>query len=298
MLASPKPAPTKAKPAPAGAHLSKVGRLGPLSAKFFCPLVFSLMALAFGFVWAPKIALAQTPIVTNLVDMTFVWVPKGRFFMGAGPGFQGDGLYERPAHEVSVTKGFRLTRTEVTTEQWNRVMGNMKFYGAKNKKDQGQLPISDVSWHDALAFVERLNELEGTKKYRLPTEAEWEYAARAGSATAYFFGDDPKLMADYAWCGEGFAEGSAHPVGLKKPNAFGLVDMAGNVSEWVQDWFSPDYYANKVGQNPKGPSGGEEKVHRGGAYASDPKTCQSAWRETDLPTVRSVNIGFRVAYDE
>ncbi|MDR2387969.1 MAG: formylglycine-generating enzyme family protein [Deltaproteobacteria bacterium] len=238
------------------------------------------------------------PIVTNSVDMTFVSVPKGRFLMGAGPGFQGDGLYERPAHEVVIPRAFRLSRTEVTFEQWNRVMGNMGFYGEKSKKDRGQLPISEVSWDEALAFVERLNELEGTKKYRLPTEAQWEYAARAGSSTAYFFGDDPKLLADYAWCGEGFAEGSAHPVGLKKANPFGLVDMIGNISEWVWDWFSPDYYAKKVSQNPKGPASGEEKVHRGGAFASDPKTCQSAWREIDLPSIRSLNIGFRVAYDE
>jgi formylglycine-generating enzyme required for sulfatase activity len=244
------------------------------------------------------VAQAQVPIVTNSVDMTFVSVPAGSFMMGAGSGFQGDGQYERPAHEVNITKAFRLSRSEVTFEQWNRVMGQVKFYGEKGRDTKGLNPIDNVSWDDAVEFVERLNELEGTKKYRLPTEAEWEYAARAGTTTAYFFGDDPKQLEDYAWCGEGFAKGTPHLVMEKKSNPFGLYDMLGNVSEWVADWFSEDYYSKKVNRNPKGPTVGEEKIHRGGAFASDPKTCQSAWRETDLPKVRSVLVGFRVAYDD
>ncbi|MDR0620423.1 MAG: formylglycine-generating enzyme family protein [Deltaproteobacteria bacterium] len=259
-----------------------------------------VLALALAIFWpapVPAQAQPQLPIVTNSVDMTFVSIPKGSFSMGAGPGFQGEGEYERPAHEVTIPKPFRLSRSEVTIEQWNRVMGNARVYGDKSR-GKGSVPIDNVSWEDALAFAQRLSELGGGIKYRLPTEAEWEYAARAGTTTAYHFGDDPKLLDDYAWCGGGFASGSPYPVMGKKPNGFGLYDMHGNLSEWVSDWFAPDYYSRRVGQNPKGPTSGEEKVHRGGAFASDPKSCQSAWRESDLPTIKSVNIGFRLAYDE
>jgi formylglycine-generating enzyme required for sulfatase activity len=257
-------------------------------------VAFFLFVTVFGFgeVWA------QVPIVTNSVDMTFVSIPPGRFMMGAGPDFQGEGDYERPAHEVVITRAFKLSRSEVTTEQWNRVMGGVKFYGEKGKNDRGLSPVDNVSWEDIQEFLFRLNELEGNKKYRLPTEAEWEYAARGKTATAYYFGNDPKQMEEYAWCGEGFATSGSHPVMQKKPNSFGLYDMHGNVSEWVSDWFSANYYSQKVRQNPKGPAQGQEKVHRGGAYGSDPKSCQSAWRETDIPTLKSINIGFRVAYDE
>ncbi|MDR2366524.1 MAG: formylglycine-generating enzyme family protein [Deltaproteobacteria bacterium] len=250
------------------------------------------------------LALAQTgqaqtaPIVTNSADMTFAAVPAGRFTMGAGPGFKGDGEYERPAHDVTIPRAFRLGRAEVTVDQWNRVMANAGTGGDRFRKGKGDLPIDNVSWQDAMDFAARLNEREGVKKYRLPTEAEWEYAARAGTATAYYFGDDPAAMGDYAWCGGGFARGSPSPGQAKKPNALGLYDMLGNLSEWVSDWFAPDYYAQRVGHDPKGPPGGEEKVHRGGAFASDPKSCQSAWRESDLPSVRSLLIGFRLAYDE
>ena len=230
----------------AGATLATLTTLAVLALALFWPRPVPAQAQG----------LAQAPIVTNSVDMTFVSIPKGSFPMGAGPGFQGDGEYERPAHEVTIPKPFRLSRSEVTIEQWNRVMGSVRVYGDKSR-GKGSLPVDNVSWEDALAFAQRLSELEGGIKYRLPTEAEWEYAARAGTITAYHFGD-----------------------------------------EWVSDWFAPDYYSRRVGKNTKGPASGEEKVHRGGAFASDPKSCQSAWRESDLPTVKSVNIGFRLAYDE
>jgi formylglycine-generating enzyme required for sulfatase activity len=212
--------------------------------------------------------------------------------MGADPGFQGDGEYEKPAHQVIISKPFWLSRSEVTQAQWSAVMGTRP-----SVRKGANLPVDDVSWEDAQKFIEILAEREG-RKYRLPTEAEWEYAARAGTETAYFFGDDPKSMSEYAHCGRDFAGSSPAPVMDKAPNAFGLFDMAGNLSEWVSDWFSEDYYAKSPRTNPKGPAGGSEKVHRGGAYASDPKACQSAWRNSDLPFVRSMTIGFRLAYDE
>jgi formylglycine-generating enzyme required for sulfatase activity len=105
-------------------------------------------------------------------------------------------------------------------------------------------------------------------------------------------------MKDYGWCGEGFDNSGTKPVRGKRPNAFGLYDTIGNVSEWVSDWFSPGYYGNGAKADPKGPSTGTEKSRRGGAFASDPKSCQSAWRESDLPSLKSSYVGFRVAYTE
>jgi formylglycine-generating enzyme required for sulfatase activity len=158
--------------------------------------------------------------------------------------------------------------------------------------------VSGVSWEDATEFIKRLNEREGTEKYRLPTEAEWEYAARAGSETAYWFGDDPKELGRYGWCGEGFTDGSPHESGLKPANVWGLHDVHGNVSEWVSDWFDEKYYGVAQNADPRGPREGSTKTRRGGAWASDQAACQSAWRENDLPTLRSPLVGFRVAYDD
>jgi formylglycine-generating enzyme required for sulfatase activity len=161
--------------------------------------------------------------------------------------------------------------------------------------------VVNVSWEDVQLFLSRLSSLDG-QKYRLPTEAEWEYAARAGTTTARYFvmtGESaPERILDYAWCGGDVAKGETKPAGSKPANPWGLYDMYGNAAEWVADWFGEHYYTAKAVANPKGPSEGTMRGVRGGSYASDAKVCQSAWREGDLPMVRSSFIGFRVAYDE
>ncbi|MDR1486651.1 MAG: formylglycine-generating enzyme family protein [Deltaproteobacteria bacterium] len=232
-------------------------------------------------------------IVKNSSGMSFVLIYPGEFTMGAGEGFQGDGLYERPPHKVAISRAFRLSIHEVTQRQWLQVMGTEPSF-----RKGPHLPVENVSYQDALDFIEKLNAREAVKKYRLPTEAEWEYAARAGRQSAYHFGDSEKDLPTYGWCGEGIVKGKPHVVGQLSPNAWGLYDMHGNVSEWVGDWFDEEYYAESVKKDPQGPKSGTEKVHRGGGWASDPKSCQAAWREFDLPTVRSRMIGFRVAYTE
>jgi formylglycine-generating enzyme required for sulfatase activity len=234
----------------------------------------------------------EVVITTSNLGLTFVLIPAGSFEMGAGPGFQGDGEYERPAHTVTIPKPFRLSRSEVTINQWYVIMGTKP-----SRRRDGNMPVDNVSWEDVQEFLLRLNQ-QDTRGYRLPTEAEWEFAARGGSSTAYYFGNDPEPMKEYGYCGENFTDGTTHPVMKLKPNGYGLYDMIGNLSEWVSDWFGEDYYAQSPRNNPAGPPAGTEKVHRGGAYASDLKVCQSAWRNSDLPFVRSMLIGFRIAYDE
>ncbi|MDR1657478.1 MAG: formylglycine-generating enzyme family protein [Deltaproteobacteria bacterium] len=231
--------------------------------------------------------------IKTSLGMILVKIPAGSFVMGAGEGFSGDADYERPAHQVIISKPFWLGVYEVTQDQWSQVMGT----SPAEPKRAFSSPVNNVSWDDASLFVTKLSQSDG-RAYRLPTEAEWEYAARAGSDTAYHFGSDPELLSNYGWCAESFSKGQVHQVGQKKPNGFGLYDMHGNVAEWVADWFSEDYYAQKVKTDPQGPPSGTEKLLRGGAWSSDPKVCQSAWRDTNLPMVRSKSIGFRVVFDE
>jgi formylglycine-generating enzyme required for sulfatase activity len=168
----------------------------------------------------------------NSVDIEFVWIPPGKFEMGSSEGDEA----ERPVHTVQIRQGFLLGKYQVTQAQWEQVMGDnpSHFKGAEH-------PVDSVSWNDAQKFIQKLNTLEGRNAYRLPSEAEWEYAARAESTAAYCFGDDVKQLRDYAWYDEN-SENKTHPVGQLKPNARGVYDMHGNVWEWVQDWYAVDYY--------------------------------------------------------
>jgi formylglycine-generating enzyme required for sulfatase activity len=169
-----------------------------------------------------------------------------------------------------------------------------------NFRKSPQNPVEVVSWDDAQEFCKKLSATSG-KTVRLPTEAEWEYACRAGTTTAYYFGDDDKDLAGYAWFGDkptvagcqpANSNGVSHPVGEKKPNAWGLYDLYGNVWEWCQDWYGP-YQAGAV-TDPQGPAQGTERVVRGGAWYDNSITCRSAFRHHYIPTRRGGNLGFRV----
>jgi formylglycine-generating enzyme required for sulfatase activity len=151
-----------------------------------------------------------------------------------------------------------------------------------------------VSWNDAQEFIKRLNQKEGHTRYRLPTEAEWEYAARAGTTTAYSFGEDAKQLGRYAWYGEDFASGSTHPVGQKEPNGWGLYDVHGNVWEWVQDWYDERYYASSPSVDPTGPPSGSGHVVRGGSWHQTATSWRSAFRRQYDPDYRGISIGFRL----
>jgi formylglycine-generating enzyme required for sulfatase activity len=167
---------------------------------------------------------------------------------------------EKPLHSVTISKGFYMGKFEVTQKEWVAIMGsNPSYFEGDNR------PVERVSWNDVQEFIKKLNAKEGGDKYRLPTEAEWEYACRAGSNGKWHFGDNENQLGDYAWYTANSGN-ETKPVGQKKPNAFGLHDMHGNVWEWCQDWYGKDYYGNSPKTDPTGPSSGSYRVYRGGSW--------------------------------
>ena len=223
---------------------------------------------------------------TNDIGMEFIKIPSGSFMMGRDAISENGGSDEVPQHKVSVGS-FAMQVTEVTQDQWVRVMGSnpSNFDGINN-------PVEQVSWNDAQKFIQKLNKLEGTNAYRLPTEAEWEYAARAGTDTTYSSGDENSSLDSYAWY-EG-NEG-AHPVAQKQPNRWGLYDMHGNVWEWCQDWYRDSYIDTPRDGNAN--IGGKQKyrVLRGGSWNSNPYFVRIATRFNVVPTHRTNYYGFRLA---
>lgn len=239
------------------------------------------------------------------VEMNFVTIPAGEFDMGsnnASPNVA-------PAHQVTISRDFEIGQTEVTQAQWQAVMGNdtrewlrTPFLDHFQSKNCPQCPVDYVSWNDAQEFLKRLNELNDGYKYRLPTEAEWEYACRAGSETKWSFGDDESQLGDYAWFDKNTK--SIQPVGQKKPNDFGLYDMYGNVWELVQDYWGR-YQSGSV-TDPTGPSSGSDKwdhlsygvIRGGGFYGQNGRTelicsvTRSSITRGSRPS--GMDLGFRV----
>ena len=185
------------------------------------------------------------------------------------------GTFKMESNEVKMDQDFYLGKYPVTQQQWEAVMGN----NPSNFKG-GSLPVETVSWDDAQIFIQKLNQLSGKKLYRLPTEAEWEYACRAGTTSEYYFGDDASQLGEYAWFG-GNSGQTTHPVGQKKPNEWGLYDMAGNVWEWTDSWYD---------------SSRSRRVVRGGSWHGSSGYCRSALRFGDCPAYRSDSIGFRLVF--
>jgi formylglycine-generating enzyme required for sulfatase activity/protocatechuate 3,4-dioxygenase beta subunit len=225
------------------------------------------------------------------VTMKFVRIPAGEFMMGSPAGESGRGGNEGPQHKVKLTKPFYMSITEVTQQQYIQIMGHnpSRFKSADN-------PAENMSWGNAMEFCRRLSKKTG-KKITLPTEAQWEYACRAGSDTRFCFGDDDVLLESYCWYKSNTIERS-RPVATKRPNAWGLYDMHGNVMEWCSDLFSSNYYSKSPVVDPSGPSKMQvvSRVYRGGCcvYVSD--YCRSATRDGRLPDSRSGAIGFRVVF--
>ena len=218
---------------------------------------------------------------TNSIGMRFRLVPAGEFRMGSGRGYDD----EKPVHRVTVSRPFYLGVHEVTQAQYEKMMGS----NPSHFRGPGR-PVEDVTWNDAREFCRRLSVREGVE-YRLPTEAEWEHSCRAGGTTKYCFGDLASGLADYAWFA-GNSGNQTHEVGQKRPNAWGLHDMHGNVWEWCQDWFGP--YTGEAQTDPRGPGEGTRRVLRGGPWGVPPDGCRSAYRNRTSPDHRHYTIGLRV----
>jgi len=237
--------------------------------------------------------------ITNSIGMTFVKIPSGSFRMGSPSGETGRYGNEKE-HKVTINNSFYMQTTEVTQGQWRAIMGsNPSKFG-----DCGDnCPVEMVSWDDTQAFIRKLNEKEGTSRYRLPTEAEWEYAARAGTTTPFAFGSClSSSQANYngnnplEGCSKGTYREKTVSVGSFSPNAWGLYDMHGNVYEWCQDWYDEDYPSGAV-TDPSGPGSGSSRVIRGGGWYSLAQDCRSAHRSV-LAGLRLFNIGFRLVRSE
>lgn len=228
--------------------------------------------------------------------LEMVELPGGAFVMGDKE------QIDAAPHEV-VLSPFSIDKYLVTQELYQKIMGAnpSRWKGEKN-------PVEQVRWSDAVMFCNKRSEIEGRQPcynletwtcnfeangYRLPTEAEWEYACRAGTSTAYFFGDSTAQLGDYAWFDKN-SGGHPRPVGQKKPNPWGLYDICGNVWEWCHDFYKVDYYPEAPRENPNGPERGETKVLRGGAWRFGDETCRSGYRYNENPGYADVCFGYDI----
>jgi sulfatase modifying factor 1 len=236
------------------------------------------------------------PFWTNSLGMRFAWIPSGAFFMGSPNEEEerGDGETQ---HKVTLSRGFFMGVHTVTQKQWRAVIGNnpSRFKGERN------LPVDSVSWNDCQKFIKKLRKTD-QKAYRLPSEAEWEYACRAGTTTPFHYGktistDQANFNGgDYIYGPrkKGKYRKKTTPVGSFPANSFGCYDMGGNVFEWCQDWYGA--YPQKDVIDPQGPDKGDYRVLRGGSWGSIPRFCRSAFRHRNQPGIRGSAIGFRLCF--
>jgi formylglycine-generating enzyme required for sulfatase activity len=241
--------------------------------------------------------------------MKLVLIPKGKFMMGSSPYEKGWEDDER-RHEVIISRDYHLGMHEVTQAQYTKIMGKNPSYfqgdavaerhpetnRVVKEVDSANHPVEQVSWSDAVEFCQRLSALPEEKNagriYRLPTEAEWEYACRAGSQTAYSFGNDEESLVNFGWY-KSNSNSMTHAVGLKKANAWGLYDMHGNVWEWCADWYGK--FPKGSATDPRGLEEGSFRVDRGGSWGFRAVVCRSAFRFMFVPSDRISDLGFRVA---
>jgi formylglycine-generating enzyme required for sulfatase activity len=238
--------------------------------------------------------------------MEFVLIPKGTFQMGSPKSERDRNFFEmrfdaEDLHNVEITRPFYLAKYPVTQEQYQTLMkNNPSWFQAGKLFEKGQdtkrFPVEYVSWDEAQAFCKKMRENDKHgRKFRLPSEAEWEYACRAGTKTAYFSGDDERDLGEYAWFVDN-AESRTHEVGTRRPNPWGLYDMLGNVYQWCEDYYGP--YEGLEKQNPlrSAKHSEERRVQRGGSWASNAGLCRAAYRSHSAPTVRLNALGYRVAF--
>jgi formylglycine-generating enzyme required for sulfatase activity len=222
---------------------------------------------------------AQEAAIDPAINMKFMKIPAGEFIMGSDNGNDD----EKPVHNVQITKDFELGKYEVTQAQWKSIMGSNPSYFRGD-----DLPVETVTWEDVQKFIEVLNSRSERYNYRLPAEAEWEYACRAGTTSDY--AGDLDTMAWY----KANSEETIHPVGQKQANGWGLHDMHGNVWEWCQDWYGEKYYASSPSVDPRGSEAGSSRVVRGGCWLFSDAFCRSAGRYSYVSGNRTSILGFRL----
>ena len=224
------------------------------------------------------------------VSIEMVKVEAGSFDMGATPEMKNPYSDEKPVHRVKLTNGYYIGKYEVTQALWKAVMGSnpSMFKG-------DSLPVENVSWKDCQNFVSKLNSMT-RRKFRLPTEAEWEYAARGGNMSRGYKYSGSNTLGEVAWCYDSKSGYKTHTVGTKQPNELGIYDMSGNVWEWCQDWY--DQYSESSQNNPTGAASGAERVCRGGAWGSLAVSCRSSERDRCTPTYSCDNLGLRLILSE
>ena len=242
----------------------------------------------------------EKKVLTNSIGMKLVLIKGGSFTMGGDPAREDVDTDERQ-FKATISKDYYIGVFEVTQSQYAKVMGKnpSQFQGKRVNGSTSNFPVEQVSWNDAVQFCKKLSERPkeraAGRTYRLPTEAEWEYACRAGTETSFSFGDDPGRLGEYAWFASNGQE-RTHEVGKKKPNAWGLHDMHGNAWEWCADWY--DYYPRASTVDPTGPPSGSDRVYRGGSWNYEPRYSRSANRTATAGDFRGfpfLSISFRVA---
>jgi formylglycine-generating enzyme required for sulfatase activity len=249
-------------------------------------------------VTVPEAGEVTTTMLPGEVPLEMVWIPAGTFTMGSPDSEQDRGNNEGPQHLVTFASGFWMGKYELTKRQWQAVAGTTPWAGQLNVLDDPESPAVLVSWNEAQNFAAALNVLTD-QTYRLPSEAEWEYACRAGTTTRFYWGDDPTNTAinDYAWWrGNADSVGQAyqHLVGQKRPNGWGLYDMSGNVSEWCQDWEHPNYTGAPADGSAWESPPASYRVVRGGMWNFLPEECRSACRSRVGDPDTRYDSGFRV----
>jgi formylglycine-generating enzyme required for sulfatase activity len=294
----PTPAAPPPKVAPPPPPMTPVATAAPRSAKqgafIFVGLLLLLFVFMFGFYRynsplssnptaalssaASSATIDSSKMASLFGDSNFARIPAGEFQMGSE-----NDSDEQPVHRVKISRDFEMGKCEVTQAQWQAVMGdNPSSFKGDN------LPVEEVSWNDVQEFIRKLNQGDSKYQYRLPTEAEWEYACRAGT-TGDYAGDLDAM----AWYGSN-SNNQTHPVGQKQANKWGLYDMHGNVWEWCQDWYDSNYYGQSPGADPTGPTAGSYRVYRGGGWLSTAASCRSAIRFSISPGDRRYVLGFRL----
>jgi formylglycine-generating enzyme required for sulfatase activity len=269
---------------------SQTGRTGAV--RLIVLVIFALGLHLAGLSAEQRASAVPGPATTFTLDlaagvkMEFVLIRPGSFQMGSA---KSSNTEEKPIHKVTISKPFYMGKYEVTQEQWQAVMGSnpSNFKGPKN-------PVEMVSWNDCQEFLKKINAKFPGMGFRLPSEAEWEYACRAGSTTEYCYGNGERGLGDYAWYDSNSSR-TTHPVGEKKPNAWGLYDMHGNVWEWCQDGYRDSYNGAPTDGSAWESLGSRLRVLRGGDWRSNPRRCRSATRNVNTPGVRAVDIGFRLS---